>query len=158
MKNQYQWQGEPVEVRFGYVYQEENTEKPIFWYNFECNNKEELNGDFKHDHFVANNGNHFALIPAVEVTYGKEKSFLLANHYGIGVHKLINGGWPTYAHFSLSGQFKESAAPYFAIKQFDLLGYEEHESKRNNWQKANFPEEYSRLESLRDTIRNLRKK
>ncbi len=151
-KMKYQWHGEPVSVRFGYVFQEENTEKPLYWYNFECCNKEDVNVNYDEDHFVARNGNHFALIPAVEVTYGNEKSFLLANHCGIAVHKLTNGGWPGYAHFSLSGKFKEDHAPYYAIKKFDLEAYETYENKRRTWQKKNYPIEFERSEQLRLSI------
>lgn len=147
--NKYQWQGEPVTVKFGYVVQTENSEKPMYWYNFECYNKEELDGSFKDDHFVKDNGKHFCLIPAIEVSTGKSV-FILSNHYGIGVAKLLKGGWPNHAHFSLDGEFTESKAPYFAFKEFDLEGYENHESERRNWQKKTYPLEFERMEQFRN--------
>lgn len=152
-KHPYQWQGEPVSVRFGYVQQEENTEKPMYWYNFECYNRAQLDDTFKPDHFVHANGKHFALIPAIEVTYN-DRTFLLANHYGIGVNKLLKGGWPNSTHFSLDGKFKESCAPYFMYTKFDLEEYERHESARRDWQRKAYPEEFERMEALRKTAIN----
>ncbi len=149
MKKKYQWQGEPVTVKFGYVLQQENKEKPMYWYNFECHTKEQINGDREIDHMVMNNGSHFSLIPAIKVTTGSDSEFLLANHFGIGVRKLLKGGWPNHAHFSLNGEFKESAAPYFKIASFDLDGYEKHESDRRSWQKKEYPEQFEKLEALR---------
>ena len=150
--NTYQWQGENVSARFGYVIQNENVEKPMCWYNFECYTSEQLDGRFKDNHFVRANGLHFALIPAIEVEAKNGYRFLLSNHYGIGVSKLLKGGWPNHAHFSLSGEFHEDNAPYYAIKEFDLDGYEAHESARRNWQKKNYPVEFERVEMLRSMI------
>lgn len=153
MKANYQWQGEPVSVRFGFVNQQENSEKPMYWYNFECYNKEEIDGSFKDDHFVKNNGKHFSLIPAIEVKSQDGYTFILANHYGIGISKLLKGGWPNHTHFSLDGDFNEDNAPYFAFKEFDLEGYEKHESERNKWQKKNYPAEFEKMQRLRNLIR-----
>jgi len=150
-KKAYQWQGEPVETRFGYVLQQENKEKPMYWYNFECFNKQKIDDSFEPDHFVRDNGNHFSLISAIEVTQHGQ-TFLLANHCGIGVHKLLNGGWPNYAHFSLSGKFEEDPAPYFAIKKFNLEEYESHESERRKWQKKEYPEQFEKMERLRNSF------
>lgn len=150
MKNKYQWQGKPVSVKFGYVNQQENVEKPMYWYNFECYTKEDENGNFDDDHFVKSNGNHFALIPAIEVEAQNGYKFLLANHFGIGVSKLLKGGWPNHAHFSLNGEFTEDKAPYHAIKKFDLEGYENHESERRKWQKKTYPDHFEKMEQLRN--------
>jgi hypothetical protein len=145
----YQWQGEPVEVQFGYVTQEENSEKPMYWYNFECYNREKLEGGFKPGRDVFANGKHFACIPALKVTSKNGYSFLLANHYGIGVNKLLKGGWPNMPHYSLDGEFSESILPYFRITKFDEDGYCNHESARKDWQKKEYPEEFERLERFR---------
>jgi|GEM_PF-3125348 hypothetical protein len=148
----YQWQGDPVSVRFGYVNQQENSEKPLYWYNFECYTKEEIDGSFKDDHFVKSNGNHFSLIPAIEVTTKQGNKFLIANHYGIGVSKLLKGGWPNHTHFSLNGTFEESGARYFAFKSFDLDAFERHESERRNWQKITYPIEFEKMEQFRNSF------
>lgn len=149
MKSRYQWQGEPVKVKFGYVHQEENEEKPMYWYNFECYNNEELDGSFKENHFVLTNGKKFALIPTIKVMYGDDKSFLLANHFGIGVHKLLKGGWPNCSHFSVDGKFNESDQPYYKITKFNIDEYERYENARRVWQKKNYPTEFERLDQLR---------
>ena len=153
MKNKYQWQGTPCEVIFGYVLQHESIEKPLYWYNFECYNRQQPDDSFKEDRMVSANGLHYACIPAVKVTQGQQ-SFLLANHCGIGFHKLINGGWPNYSHFSLNGKFEESNAPYFAFKKFNLEDYEHHESERNNWQRRTYAQEYAKLKEIRDNFKS----
>lgn len=132
-KNQYQWQGEPVKVEFGTCVVEENKDKPMWWYNFECN--------LTHPKGIA-------VIEAVRVIH-ETGSFILANHCGIAVHKLLNGGWPNYAHFSLDGDFKASKSPVYKITEFDLFGYELHEAGRRKWQRENFPAEFERSEALR---------
>lgn len=148
MAANYQWHGKPVKVRFGYVEQRENTEKPLYWYNFECQNEKQLDGTFIPDRMASGDGRKFALIPAIEVTQDGQ-TWLIANHYGIGVNKLLKGGWPNSTHFSLAGDFKEDAAPYFKITEFDLEGYEHHESYRRKWQKENYPAEFEQMERLR---------
>ncbi len=157
MNTVYQWQGEDVSVSFGYVYQNENLDKPSYWYNFECNNTRELDGTYKPNTILHTNGKRVALLPAVQVSYKSEKPFLIANHYGIGVHKLINGGWPNYAHFSLNGEFVTDAAPYFEIRQFDIRGYETHEAARKAWQKKTYPNEFAKSEALRASMRTFMK-
>lgn len=149
MKPDYKWQGEPVNVLFGYVVQYENTGKPMYWYNFECLTSEKLNGNREPDHFVMSDGKHVAIIPAIKVISQSGYEFLLANHFGIGVAKLLKGGWPNHCHFSLEGKFEESNEPYNKITSFDLEGYEKHESDRRNWQKKEYPEQFERLEALR---------
>lgn len=135
MKNNYQWQGEPVKVEFGLSIVKENSEKPLWWYNFECN-----------DSFPKGR----AAIPAIRITTNNDYSFILSNHSGIGVHKLINGGWPNYAHFSLPDDGFTKGG--FKITEFDELEYCRHEADRNKWQKENYPEEYKQVESLRKII------
>jgi len=151
-KNKYQWQGQLVSVRFGYVFQHENSEKPLYWYNFECYNNQQLDGSFKPNHFTGDDGKLFALIPAVEVKASNGYTFLLANHFGIGVNKLLKGGWPNSAHFSLDGDFTENHEPYFKFTDFDLEGYEKWESNRYKWQKKTYPEEFKIMESLREAM------
>lgn len=132
-KNKYQWQGENIKVEFGYCHVKENTDKPLWWYNYECN----MDGEFGK-----------TLIDCIRITTSYGKPFIISNHCGIGVHKLMNGGWPNYAHFSLDGKFTESHWE-MVIRKFDLNGYEQHESNRGKWQEKNFPEEYKQKKSLR---------
>lgn len=129
----YQWQGEKIKVKFGNCIVERNKEKPLYWYNYECF----LQYDDK------------ACIPAIQITYN-DRVFIIANHYGIGVHKLINGGWPNYTHFSLDGIF--STNPQLKYSKFDLDGYSKYEAEREKWQKKTSPEEYKKILALRDMI------
>jgi hypothetical protein len=152
-KPAYQWQGTPCEVKFGYVIQEENIENPLYWYNFECCTKQNMDGGFVPDHNVSSSGKHLAVIPALQVSQGGQ-TFMIANHHGIGVSKLEKGGWPNHTHFSLRGTFHENSTSFYAIKELDLEAFQNHESERNKWLKANYPKEYERLENLRNSIRD----
>lgn len=135
MKQNYQWQREPVKVEFGLSTVRENKEKSLWWYNFECN-----------ESYPKGVG----VIAAIRIITKDDYSFVLANHSGIGVHKLINGGWPNYSHFDLPDtSFKKGG---FRITEFDELEYSRHEAERNKWQKENYPEEYKKIESLRKII------
>lgn len=150
-QNKYQWQGEPVKVEFGYCRVTENQEKPLYWYNYECNwddyseIERRSTGD-KHTH-----------VPAIKVIY-RDQIFCIANHYGIGVHKLINGGWPSHRHFSLpvegfnSNLFREEREIYVILK-FDLEGYQTHESNRIKWQMKNYPKECEDRQKLIDQFK-----
>lgn len=128
----YQWQGEPVTVEFGRSIVHENKEKPLFWYNYECNS-EPPKGT--------------ACIPSIKVTTKDGSSFVIANHFGIGVYKLLSGGWPSHTHFSVGEDFTEDKD--FSITEFDKSCYVAYEAGRTAWQKKNFPEEYERMDALR---------
>lgn len=140
MRNKYCWHGEPVKTRFGFCIVKEDTERPLFWYNFEC-----LSGRGTIQH---------ALIPAIEVTTNCHQRFVIANHYGIGVNKLIKGGWPDSMHFSLPADtFKEdNSLALFTVKKFNEEEFSKHEAERRKWQKKNFPEEFEKSEALRRMI------
>lgn len=142
--SKYQWQGQPVKVDHVNIYISKSKE-PLYWYNYEV----EIQQDIASDH---------AIIPAIRVKH-PQSTFYIANHFGIGIHKLKNGGWPNYNHFSFRKQdikqvFEQSGDYVYNRKSFDLVGYEEYESKRKRWQKENFPEEFERIESLRMSITN----
>lgn len=132
MNNPYQWQGQPVTVQFGRSIVHENKEKPLFWYNYECNS-EPPKGT--------------ACIPSIKVTTKAGESFVIANHFGIGVHKLLNGGWPSHTHFSVGEDFK--ADNEFRIDVFDKRGYVAHEASREAWMKTHHLLEYERMDALR---------
>ena len=73
----YFWQGKSVKVQFGYCKVQENKERPLWWYNYEC---------------FLSKSKKCTIIEAIKIE-GKEP-FVIANHFGIGVYKLMNGGWP----------------------------------------------------------------
>lgn len=135
----YEWQGDPVEVKFGFCKVLEVPEKPLWWYNYECSINRVRNASER----------RFALIPAIQVTqYGR--TFVLANHFGIGHNKLIKGGWPNHAHFSMSGcKFTEDNSPEWKRTSFYYDGYAKHEAEREKWQRENYPEEYKQIEALK---------
>ena len=128
--SKYQWQGEPVKVVFGNCMVKADKDMPLWWYNFECY------------------PDGIACIPAIKITTKHGGEFILANHFGIGVHKLLNGGWPNYTHFSLDGKF--STKPQLRLVEFDEEGYADHEARRDKWQQENYPEEYSKMKALKD--------
>lgn len=150
MKQVYFWQGEPVKTDFGCVTVTENTEKPLYWYNFECNWNIEENKPIR-----GLKGDKAAIIPAIKITTKDNYTFYIANHFGIGAHKLKNGGWPNYRHFSFAdnAEFKGCEElghmrNLYNLRTFYLKGYTEHEAARRQWQKETHPEEFKKSEQL----------
>lgn len=144
--SKYQWQGEPVKILLGHCKVKTNKDKPLWWYNFECEIQENENGYYveKRTDFKG-----LAFIEAVKVIHSNGE-FIIANHYGIGVHKLINGGWPNYQHFSLDGEFEElNWKETIHLLKFDEEAFSKHEAERRKWQKENFPIEFEKMEQLR---------
>lgn len=138
MRNRYCWHGEPVKTKFGYCHIKEDTERPLFWYNFECS----MNRTIGH-----------ALISAIEVTTNCHQRFCIANHFGIGVNKLIKGGWPDCTHFSLPADtFQQDDLQIFNIRKFDEEEFSKYEAERRKWQKKNYPVEFEESEILRRMI------
>lgn len=132
----YQWQGEPVIVEFGYSEVKPDTEKPLMWYNYEC------------DLAVGTMG--IAKIPSIEITYG-DSSFVLANHFGLGVEKLRRGGWPNFPHASLpDNSFNQDNS--FVILEFDIDGIKKLDKERDAWMQKTNPEEFEKLQSLKAMI------
>lgn len=141
-KRVYQWQGEPVNVRFGTVKINEVKDKPLYWYNYEA---------------VALGLDR---IPAVEVTYkepgGDKQVFCIANHFGIGVRKLEAGGYPNYTHLSLPsypGSFEEFTADQWEKEKFkalndDMVEFRKHERARDSWQAKKYPHEHREREKM----------
>lgn len=134
--SKYFWRGEPVTVRFGLVKVEENKEKPLYWYNYEV--------------AVDNPASKFSFVDAIEITT-KDSVFCIANHFGVGVYKLLQGGWPNVSHFSLPGgsMFLEQKGFEEFHSEFNLIGYEKYERLRRRWQAKHFPEEFNKNERLR---------
>lgn len=135
MKTNYQWQGELIKVKFGNCVVKVNKDKPLWWYNYDCSLTHEDS----------------ACIEAIKITTKDGYTFMIANHFGIGIHKVSNGGWPNYGHSSLDGEF--STKPQCRLVDFDLEGYEQYQQGRRAWQKENYPEEFANSERLRGLIR-----
>ena len=123
---QYFWQGKPVRVQFGYCKVQENKEKPLWWYNYEC---------------FLNKTEECTIIEAIKIEV--KKPFVIANHFGIGVYKLMHGGLPDCEHYSLP---LESFSPCKPIEQdeiFNIEGYSDHERGRIKWFFEKYPETIS---------------
>lgn len=152
----YFWQGEPVKTDFGVVYQPENKEKPLFWYNYECNWNTTLDKPIYDTEKIA-------AIPAIKVTTENGYTFFIANHFGIGANKLKKGGWPNHTHFSFSDDVKFEGVEelgalrnMYSIREFDEDGFVEYEAKRKRWQKENYPDEFARMERIENSFRTIK--
>ncbi|WP_420581962.1 hypothetical protein [Reichenbachiella sp.] len=133
--SKYQWQGEPVKVEFGCSTVSENKEKPLWWYNYLC---DKCGGQ--------------AEIPSIRITTVSGQSFVISNQFGIGVHKLLNGGWPNMTHASLPDTGFEVNEMDYKIEEFNKESWLFYNSKKDSWMKEKHPEEFERLESLREVI------
>lgn len=132
----YQWQGEPVEVRFGYVEVTEVLDKPLYWYNYEV--------------WLSTNGR--AHIHAVEVTY-QDYKFNISNKYGFAMYKLLNGGGPKMPHASLpDDNFIEDDSA--RIVEFDREGYSRYVEYRDHYFMSKYPAEFKKMRSLEAMIKN----
>lgn len=133
-KNQvYRWEDVPVDVKFGYCEITPSRDKRLWWYNFECSLMKGI-----------------AIIPAVKITT-ERFVFVNSNHCGIGVHKLLNGGWPQDPHFSLPLSTFHADNDY-AIYEFDRELFENHEQKRIEWESRNVSANRIKLEELHKYI------
>lgn len=148
--SKYKWQGEHCEVEFGYTMVKENKEKPLWWYNFECNVRQNL-----YDEYIPSYGTTgIGLIPSIRVKQGNS-IFIISNHFGVGASKLLKGGWPNHQHFSVNGEFTQDEE--FAIYEFDELAYSKHESERHKWQKENYPVEFQKMEDLKNSFKQFKR-
>ena len=140
-KKTFEWQGEEVKVKFGLALTKTNKDKPLYWYNYEVSLEETIM-----------QGN--TLISAIQIETSRGSKFVISNHFGIGVHKVLNGGYPNIQHFSFSDdvEFKEHPEYETYDGEFQLEEFEEHESNRRKWQKENFPVEFDNSERLRKLI------
>lgn len=144
----YEWQGEPVKIKHVIVTVKKNEEKPLWWFNFEC------------DEYGM--GHSWAVVPAILIET-KNESFIIANHHGIGIHKVTRGGWPNHQHFSIGKESikkvvdEKTGSVFWKYTEFDELRFSEHEAKRRKWQQEHFPEEFEKSETLRRLIVSNRK-
>jgi hypothetical protein len=140
------WHGEPIDVKFGYVGISPNKDKPMWWYNYECNLF----------------GGGYATIPAIEIKQDGH-IWYIANHFNIGMNKLRRGGWPNLGHKSLDGdgftfsEIKNKEDLAMIIEdEFDEEGYAKHESEREKWQRDNFgdTEDFKKSQALKRMIKD----
>lgn len=135
----HRWQGEPVEPEYGWFHAKPNIRKPLSWYNYECSLESNA-----HDGSTA--------IEAIRFEYNG-KLMVISNHFGIGIHKLKHGGWPTHQHFSFGeGRFMVGSPNLFHYRKLDEKAFAEHEAKRERWMKEVDPIGYERIIELRRLI------
>ena len=147
----YKWHGEPVDVEFGFCKIFRNDEKKMWWYNFECHLADV---DLTKKGEVCRGE---ADIPAIKVTPRKGDFFVLGNHFGIGIKKLVAGGWPDHQHFSLPC-FTFQADPEFRIEVFDQKSFDDHEKARREFQAKHAPAEFAKMEAMEKAMREFREK
>lgn len=157
--DKYQWHGKPVRVEFGYSRVEEDKEKPLYWYNYHCHINDEYHGVINRSSMRLKS----AHIPAIRITDHTGYSFAIGNMLGIGVHKVLNGGWPNIGHYSLpdSGFVSEStltndAIKVYVFKKFELEEYEAYSIRREAWFKSEYPEEYKKKMALMKLIKGIK--
>ncbi len=140
-KNKYFWQGESVKAIFGYSRVTPNLDKPLYWYNYDC---------FVDDKgYTSPKEKPVAIIPAIKIEYDNG-SFVIANMFGQGWHKLVNGGWPSHSHYSLPDEgFHKSNKYEYALKEFDEEVLAEYRVKADAWFKKTYPEEYEKMQRFK---------
>lgn len=136
--SKYQWQGIGVKAEFGSTFINVNKKRPLWWSNFECS--------------VDTIGR--VVIPVVLITIKGKDSFMIANHYGIGKHKLINGGLSSYRHFIVKSDDIDWIPDYrYSYDDFDEEAFNQHEASRNKWQQENYPKQYRETKALKRLIK-----
>lgn len=146
--SKYQWQGEPVEVEFGYASVELQKDKAFYWSNYECSISS-ISGR--------------AVIPAVRVIPFKSdkepnEPFLIANHFGIGVVKLRSGGWPDMPHHSFPAGTHFEEGKEGRITHFKVLDYNAHEDKRDEYRRQLNPKMYEQMKAVAEGIKKFNQK
>lgn len=144
MKGDYQWQGEPVSVKFGYCKVTIQTE-PMWWSNYECD-KSGGKAQITAVQITA---------PGIDTETGEPRTFCIANEFGEGIAKLKNGGWPGDGHASLpDAAFIEDRSR--TVLDYNKLGWKVREKQRRDWQLENWPDEFEKMEALREMIQRFR--
>lgn len=140
--SKYKWQGDPVEVEFG-NFHALPSDRRLMWYNFEIESEPNMSKDGS------------LAIPALRFTYNGEEH-IIANHFGIGVHKLKHGGWPSHQHFSFGKGRFIAGDDYLHCKRLREKEFAQHEAKRESWMRGTDPDGYARIQELREAARKLR--
>lgn len=124
----YKWHGEPVQVEFGFSEVIPKEEMPGYWLNYEHSQGKKW-------------------IESLKVTTQDGKEFCISNHSGIGVNKLLKGGWPSNSHFSLPlDTFHPD--PLGVVLEFNRDAWEEQERNRDAWLKENNPDVWAKRKAL----------
>ncbi len=128
-----QWQGEDVNVVFGFCEVKENTEKPLYWYNYDI-----AIGESK--------------IPAIKVITNHDHEFVISNRHGVGIEKLVRGGWPNFPHASLElDDFQESNENH---EEYNPEALNKRDREAEQWFENNFghTEDWKKSQALKEMI------
>jgi hypothetical protein len=124
-----QWQGQDVEVKYGYCDVVTNTEKPLYWYNYHCRN------------------NGKARLNAIKVITKEGNEFVIYNRHGIGWFKLSKGGWPNEGHASLPTEtFVEDNL--YKVTEYYQEAFRNEAAMREKWLEEKYPLDYKKMQSL----------
>lgn len=85
---------------------------------------------------------------------GVEKHFYIDNYDGSGLLKISKGGGPDSYSAHVSGFSYLRDLPESEWQQFDKHRYEISRVLVDEWQKTNFPEDFKKMEALREMIRS----
>ncbi len=140
--SKYQWQGQNVTVKHGYA-SIKKSEAPLMWWNYEVS----LSSISK-----------TAIVPAIQVTVPawqdeQEQVFIIANHHGVGEHKIKSGGHPNFAHYDVPDNAYFEEGIIGKIKKFSLDKYLQHEENRRQWQLKTHPKDMAKFAKLHNSIR-----
>lgn len=138
----YKWQGEFVEVEFGHFHALPDTDRPLAWYNFEIEREPNMSKDGS------------LSMPAIRFKYDGHEH-IIANHFGIGAHKLRKGGWPNIQHFSFGKGSFYPGDDFFTCKALHEKEFAEHEAERERWMRRTDPAGYARIVELRNAAKKL---
>lgn len=134
----YRWNDQPIDkVEFGYATVVENTQKPMYWYNYD----------------IHASGQPSLKMAAIRITQNGE-SFVIANIYGSGFRKITNGGTADLQHFGLTGNNTFVEDKSFAIKAYDKEGLDKRQEMANDYFLHKEPELFKKFDSLRRLAKN----
>lgn len=130
------WNGEPA--TFTVVeYEVTKSEEPLYWNNLNVGTRRQAI-QIKQDEWI----------------------WLIDNQFGDGYYKVTAGkGMWTSAHKSITGPINVIYVPENKwITKIDHVGMKKENDAYEEWQKANHPDDYNRLQSLKKVIMSQQRK
>jgi hypothetical protein len=94
---------------------------------------------------------------AVKVSY-KDYSFLIDNADGSGLKKIAARGGPDSYHASIEANEFIRDLPESEWQQFDKFKFDRYRFLSDAWQKEKYPEEYKKIQALKEGLAAHRKK
>jgi len=85
-------------------------------------------------------------------------TFYMDNQDGSGLLKISKKGGPDSYHASINEHEFIRELNENEWQQFDLLLHKKHRQECDDWQKKNFPNDYKKIEALKQSILDMRSK